>query len=255
MIGTTPGRLARVRPPGPLRSLGENNKEWADRIIRRVDPTFRHRWEAYENAVADALTPTTVWIDCGCGNNSVVRDLSHLARFAVGVDVAHPAEAVGAFVLADIRRLPFPSEFADLITLRFVVEHFSEINSYFDEVSRVLKKDGKVLILTTNALSPMIAIPRLLLPFRLKNRILTSLFRVEAEDVFRTYHKLNTPRRFKRGVGALGIQRLEFISDLNYVRKWVFMILLACHILTMPRFLQKFRMNLLAVYEKQGSSR
>ena len=233
-----------------MSSLGENNKNWADRIIRRVDPSFRHRWEVYDEAVARALAPSKVWIDCGCGGNSTVRDLSHFAKIAVGVDVASPGGPRSDFVRADIRQLPFPSEFADLITLRFVVEHFSEIDGYFDEIARVLKKNGRVIILTTNALSPLIAIPRLLLPFPLKNRILTTLFKVEAQDVFPTFHKLNTPRRFERGIGPLALQRLEFISDLNYVRRWVFLVLLAGHILTMPRFLHKFRMGLLAVLRK-----
>ncbi len=80
------------------------------------------------------------------------------------------------FIKADIGNLPFDSEYADLITLRFVVEHFQDQNKYLSELTRVLKKGGKIIILTTNLLSPLIFIPKFLLPYSIKSRILTKTF-------------------------------------------------------------------------------
>lgn len=236
-----------------MQSLGEHNRDWAERILLRVDPSFKHRWVVYDDTVAAALTPATVWIDCGCGDNSIVQDLSPLAKVAVGVDSQDSGEAGPDFVRADIRRLPFRSGCADLITLRFVVEHFPSIGPYFDEIARALRPNGRVIILTTNTRSPVISIPRWLLPFHLKTRILSALFAVESRDVFPTHHKLNSPARFRKGVGRFKLQRLEFLSDLNYVSRPVFMILLAWHLLTRPRRLHQFRMNILAVLTKDGS--
>ena len=227
----------------------EDNKVWADRILRRVDPIFKPHWEVYTDAVTTRIDPDTVWIDCGCGNNKMVRDFSRLAKHAVGVDVQEPGEDADDFVKANIRRLPFADGYASLITLKFVVEHLLEVDAYFEEIARVLGRHGRVIILTTNTLSPMIFIPRWLLPYSLKNRILSKLFKVDSRDVFPTYHRLNTPRRLQR-IGKLRLESLEFISDLNFTRKWIFLILLVWHILTRPRFLHRFRMQILAVLEK-----
>jgi SAM-dependent methyltransferase len=227
----------------------EEKKEWADGIIGRIDPSFKHHWEAFTETVSENLGSSRLWIDCGCGNNGTVRAMSSLAKYAVGVDVQDPDEESPDFVVADIRRLPFPSDCADLITLRFVVEHFLDIDTHFEEISRVLTKNGRVIILTTNTWSPLISIPRWLLPFSVKHRVLSRLFEVPATDIFPTHHRLNSPRRLQK-IGNLRLRQLQFISDLNYTRKWIFMILLAWHVLTLPRLLHRFRMDLLAVLEK-----
>jgi SAM-dependent methyltransferase len=177
-----------------------------------------------------------------------------LARQAVGVDLLAPGRPVSDFVRADIRRLPFRSGSVDLVTLRFVVEHFRVVDPYMQEIARVLRPGGRVIILTTNALSPPIAIPRLL-PFPLKHRILSALFQVAPKDLFQAYHRMNTPGRFRREVGPFELRRLEILSDINYVRRWVFWILLAWHQITRPMPLRRFRMNLLAVLEKTDAQR
>ena len=227
----------------------EDNQEWADRIIRRVDPGFRHRWQAYESRVEKHLASDCVWIDCGSGDNRIVAERAGSARLAAGVDLTYREKPDGTFVVADIRHLPFASKSADLVTLRFVVEHFSEVTGYFDEIERILKDGGTVIVLTTNVLSPLISIPRFLLPYPLKNRLLAKLFKVESHDIFPTHHRLNTPGRFEH-IGGLRLRHLELISDLNFTRKWIFWIFLGWHIVTRPRWLHKLRMNILAELEK-----
>lgn len=231
--------------------MATTHKEWANQVLRRIDPAFRHRWVVYSDAVKNHLNPETIWIDCGCGDNEAVRAFGVQANCAAGLDIQEPLTGGGNFVKGDIKRLPFASGCADLITLRFVVEHFPEVEAYFSEIDRVLRKNGKVIILTTNILSPLIFLPRLVLPYPIKNWILSRLFKVDSAEIFPTFHKLNSPGKFAKGIKNLHLQHLEFISDLNYTRKWVFRILLFWHILTRPAFLHKFRTNILAVLEKR----
>lgn len=230
-------------------TASDNNQEWADRIIRRVDPGFKHHWQAYEDRLHTHLVPDCVWIDCGSGDNRFVAGHAGPARLAVGVDLTCREKPEGAFVVADIRHLPFASKSADLVTLRFVVEHFAEVAGHFDEIERILKDGGTVIILTTNALSPLIFIPRFLLPYPIKNRLLAKLFKVESTEIFPTHHKLNTPGRFEH-IGGLRLRHLELISDLNFIRKWVFWIFLGWHLVTRPRSLHKLRMHILAELER-----
>ncbi len=227
-----------------------NNKEWSKKILQKYDPSFKHRWELYEEVIKGSLNTQTIWIDCGCGNNGMIKTYSEFVKKAIGVDIIDPAYKKN-YIKADIRHLPFPSDYADLITLRFVVEHFENDTEYTNELTRVIKKGGKIIILTTNLLSPLIFLPRLFLPYSLKNKLLTKLFKVKDDDVFPTYHKMNTPNKFKNLNKDFKLNKMMFISDLNFTRKWVFILLLIWHKLTGMKVLNKFRTNILVILEKK----
>ena len=227
-----------------------DNLVWSKKILSKYDPSFKHRWEIYNETVRHYLDDQKIWIDCGCGINGMVRTYGKYAKKAIGVDLID-IKGNEEFVKADIKALPFPSSYADLITLRFVVEHFQDENNYLPELIRTLKKGGKIIIITTNLLSPIIFIPRLLLPYPLKNKILTKLFKVTDDDVFPTYHKLNTLQKYRKMRKSFIIRELLYISDLNYKRKWIFILLFIWHMITKSKSLRKFRTNLLIVLEKK----
>jgi SAM-dependent methyltransferase len=226
-----------------------NNKEWSERILNKVDKSFNHRWEIYNRLLIESLTAETIWVDCGCGNNEVVEALGEKVKTAVGIDILNNKNK-NNFIRAEVGKLPIRSEIADLITLRFVVEHFKNVEENMSELTRILKKNGKIIILTTNLLSPLIFFPRMILPHSLKSKILAKTFKVNDTDLFPTYHKLNTPYFYNRNRFGLYSKLIVYISDLNYTRRWVFILLLTWHYLTNIKFLRKFRSNILVVLEK-----
>jgi len=229
------------------------NRAWSDAILRVVDRSFRHRWEIYDDVVRALLTPGSTWIDVGCGENAMVNDsdFGGRAHTAVGVDIFVPPPGTRRFVAATVRALPFADNSADLVTLRFVAEHLDSADALAD-VARVLKPGGRMVVLTTNTLSPFIAAPRLL-PFGVKNWLLRTIFQVHEEDVLPTYHALNTPDAYRKGPAGLPLERLFILSDLNYTRRWMFLVLLANHLFTMLPGSAELRMNLLAVCRKPAA--
>lgn len=228
------------------------NRIWSDRIIRKTDPTFRHRWDVYNETICSFLHPDAVWVDVGCGNNALVEQFGARAGYAVGTDIVEPEHPSSApFLPMRPDRLPFESGVADLVTLRFVAEHLPNIAESFAEIERVLKPGGHVVVLTTNTWSPFIFLPRIL-PFRLKNAILSHLYKVRDVDVMPTFHRLNSPTTMKTAVPMLELEKLEFLQDANYVRRWIFLIFYAWHLATRPEPFRKFRTNLLAVYRKSA---
>jgi SAM-dependent methyltransferase len=224
-----------------------SNEQWAHRILSRTDPAFIPRWTVYKNTLIRELSPESVWIDVGCGDNGMVRELKGLCRKATGVDLVAPADAAD-FILADIRSLPFPDACADVVTLRFVVEHL-EKREDLAEILRVLKPNGKLLFLTTNRWCPVVFLPQLL-PYRLKHYLITKIFNVNDTDVFPTHHQLNTPVRVRRAIPGFTVRSVQFISDLNTHRKSVFLLYLVWHMLTVPAVLNQFRANIIAQYQK-----
>jgi len=226
-----------------------NNKEWSEKILRKVDPSFKHRWEVYNDLIKNSINSQTVWLDCGCGDNNMVNSFGQCAKTAIGIDLIDAVNK-NNFIKAKISNIPLPSNYTDLITLRFVVEHFDNAGENFSELIRILKPNGRIIILTTNLLSPIIFLPRLIFPYRLKSKILEKTFKVKDKDIFPTYHKLNTPRFYSSNPFGLRLKNITFISDLNYTRKIIFLMLLFWHMLTNSKLLRKFRTNLLVVLEK-----
>ena len=226
------------------------NEHWARHIIRRLDSRFRQRWEAYDDLLTTHLTETENWLDIGCGRNEAVFRSGNQSRLAVGLDIQesdnrHPAP----FLRADMQHLPFRSDSIHLITLRFVVEHLPDAEASFTDVERVLKQNGRVIVITTNVWSPFVAVARLL-PFRLKQRVLRLLYGVEEDDVLPTYYRFNSASRMRRAVKGLKLLKLDYVQGATYVRRWLFLLFFFWHLISKRGPLRPFRDNLLSVFEK-----
>lgn len=223
--------------------------EWSENTIQRVDPEFKHRWEVYNNFLFELLDKSKIWLDCGCGNNEKIREYGKLTKLAFGIDLIKNEFNDEKFVKGNLAYLPVKSSSTDLITLRFVVEHFDNPSKYFDEFARVLNKNGKILVITTNLSSPFILLPKYLLTNRFKNLLITKLFKVRSDDVFVTYHMVNNFNAIN-SIENFKIIKLNYLSDLNTTRKWMFLILLFWHFLTKPKLFNKFRTNIITVLER-----
>lgn len=226
------------------------NLDWANKIILKVDKNFKHKWDLYNDTLLNHFERETIWLDCGCGNDLISEEYEHLVKQAVNIDVLKPKVKRKNYINADLKFMPVKSGSADLITLRFVVEHFEVREPYLNEWDRILKSGGRIIIVTTNLLSPLIFIPKLI-PDLFRRIFLSVFFKVSEDDVFKAYHKFNTPA-FYRGLNdKFRIKEIKYLSDLNYIRKWFFMLLLSFHLITRVKFLKLFRTNLLVVLEKK----
>lgn len=226
------------------------NETRLERLFRKLDPQYQHRYEIYDETVFGCLTSKSVWVDIGCGRNEHVAAFGSAAAFAVGIDVSrHPQRTPAPFIQADLRHLPLPADFADLVTLRMVVEHLARVPDDFFEVNRILKSGGKLIILTTNSSSPVVFLPRLL-PYRWKEWLLRKSFRVERDDLFPTHHRFNSPQKFRRGVYDVRLVSLRFLEQVPFSRFWLTFIFGSWYLLTKPFFCRRIRSNILAVFQK-----
>lgn len=226
------------------------SREKAYRIINFFDKNFKPRWQCYDETLLSSINSSTNWIDCGCGDNDFVKEYGDLAKYAVGLDVLEPKPDSGAYIQSTVAKIPLADSFLDVASLRFVVEHLPNPENDLKDLQRAMKPGAKLIVLTTNIINPVIALARLF-PYSLKHKLITKIFKVEDDDVFPTYHKLNTPAAFLRGVGALKPVKIEYISDINHTNTPFFCAYLLWHIITMPKFMNKFRSNILCVFEKE----
>ncbi len=221
------------------------------KIIRFFDAGYQHRWTLYENTLRPFLSKEKTWVDIGCGNNADVEEKKSLVKLAIGTDIyKHDKLNNELFLLSEGSLLPFKSGSVDVISLRFVIEHIENPTKLFDELHRVLRPKGIVVILTTNLWSPIIFLPKLI-PYRTRKFIMKTLFEVYEEDIFPTYHRFNTLSKAKSISTSFNIEKLIFIQALNADSNLVFFAFMFWHIVTKIKFLNIFRSNILMVIKNK----
>jgi ubiquinone/menaquinone biosynthesis C-methylase UbiE len=231
----------------------EKNEIWARKIISRFDPSFKPRWEIFDQIIGKLQNETHACLDLGCGSNQVLENHFHF-RKKIELDILKPEshkKRDNPFIQADLYNLPFKQNSYDLILMRFVVEHIENPDMAFSEIARILKKDGRILILTTNIFSPFIFISKLF-PYRIRKLIILLLYNIKEEDVFPTYHKLNNILAFKRLAPIFYIEDWHYIQDANWSKKLLFFIFFSWHLITKCFHLYYLRTNILLTLKKQS---
>jgi len=95
-------------------------------------------------------------LDVGCGTGALLNELSAKADYVVGLD--NSSEALDFcrlrghenLVKADGAFLPFGDEEFDLVTAIGVIEHISDDSRFLSELQRVLKKNGRLILMTSS---------------------------------------------------------------------------------------------------------
>lgn len=99
-------------------------------------------------------------LDLGCNSGYGTEILSQYCRSIVGVDVSPRAIEMAKekvkrknvqFSLIDGFTLPFKNNSFDCVASFQVVEHIQDYGLFFDEIKRVLKPDGLLILTTPNA--------------------------------------------------------------------------------------------------------
>ncbi len=169
----------------------------------------------------DALRPGAVVLDAGCGRTTRLRFYRDRIERLVGVDADEPAGRenpnVDEFVHANLdERLPFDDASFDLVYANFVVEHLDDPAAAFGDWRRLLRPDGRVVIVTSNRASPAMA-----LGARLPTRVRLGIKRRGAgaaeQDVYPTRYHANTPAALAQATGAGGLEpvAVELVGTLH----------------------------------------
>jgi len=143
--------------------------------------------------------PGDVVLDAGCGSGRLFTyDLRGRASRIVGLDEERELAGnpnIEEPVLGDLAALPFADRSFDLIICKHVLEHLEHPPAAVRELARVLRPQGRLVILTPNRLHyvPLLAS---LLPHPLQ-RIVARGPGVALREVHVTRYRANTPRRLR----------------------------------------------------------
>jgi len=221
-------------------------------------PGFLGMFDRFQAAINVSVPPGSVVLDAGCGRGRTFLYRRRLPSVrVVGLDLSPHARDnpnVDSQVTGTLEALPFPDASFDAVLCTHVAEHLPRPEAAFDEMARVLRPGGRLLLLTPSRRHYVPLLARLL-PLSL-HAALNRRRGLNESNAFPTLYRANTAadlRRLVRGAG-LSLERLEsFETEPEY---------LAFHPLTYAagivyeravncfRALKPFRVNLLVVARK-----
>jgi SAM-dependent methyltransferase len=169
----------------------------------------------------EALRPGAVALDAGCGRTTRLRDYRDRIAHLVGVDSDEAAGRenpfLDEFVPADLdQALPFDEDSFDLVYANFVVEHLKHPERGFAQWRRVLRPGGRLVLLTSNRASPLMAAGDKL-PHRARLAIKRRGAGAAERDVYPTRYLANTPQRLSAVAADAGFEpvAVEYVGTLH----------------------------------------
>jgi 2-polyprenyl-3-methyl-5-hydroxy-6-metoxy-1,4-benzoquinol methylase len=111
------------------------------------------------------VKPSEKILDIGCGRGELVKECNRLGAWTMGIDYSIAAVRIsrdtaksGVIIAASATYLPFSEETFDKVTLLDVVEHLDsfDLSACFEEIHRVLRKEGILLISTPNTFRKLV---------------------------------------------------------------------------------------------------
>lgn len=139
----------------------------SDHYLAMINPESNpHRIEvneAYVNFVHRHAGRYKTVLDLGCGTGFSSFLLSKREFKVTGLDISDkflavmkPKESKNLkFIVGDILNLEFPDRSFDVVTSHEVIEHITNIEKALNEMTRIVKKGGRIIIVSPNLGSPL----------------------------------------------------------------------------------------------------
>jgi len=132
-----------------------------EKMLAGMYENARRLNDSYVSRSIEKHGPRAVLLDVGCWDGVLTADYAKAAKAQkiLGIEVVKEASdkavqrGIECHALrADVDPWPFQNESIDCVVSNQVVEHLSDLDHYFSEASRVLKKGG-ILVTSTNNLA------------------------------------------------------------------------------------------------------
>ncbi|HID56273.1 TPA: class I SAM-dependent methyltransferase [Candidatus Poribacteria bacterium] len=128
----------------------------------------------YVDLVSAFADPGDFILELGCGNGLSSMMLARRGYKVVGTDLSpfFLAESSGwigpdlSYVACDALELPFKDESFDLVCSNELIEHLPDVRPALDEMARVVKPGGRIVIVGPNLCSPILPLMDLIRKLR-----------------------------------------------------------------------------------------
>jgi len=191
------------------------------------------------------MNKDSVILDAGCGEGGVfsksILNKKGKRKSLIGIDLGNAKNPyVDKKYFGSLDKLPFKDNTFDIIVCEWVAEHLEKPQLVFNEFSRVLKKDGHLILFTPNVLNSLVFFSKII-PNKLKDIILKKFLNKEEDDLFPVYLRCNTVRKINQLSKKTELKR-EFINTYYNPDYFIFSKLLHKSLIYFYLFLIKFRL-------------
>jgi ubiquinone/menaquinone biosynthesis C-methylase UbiE len=154
---------------------------------------YKHHNDRYRDEILQGLGPHSVLLDAGAGELGFTKEFAPKVRLAVGTDMGtmRPVANGPVAVQSNLERMPFIDASVNVIISMSVVEHLTNPEASFRELSRVLKPGG-MLVAQTPIKYDYVSLLAHVTPFGFHCWLLSRLLDRREEDVFPTCFRANT---------------------------------------------------------------
>lgn len=183
-------------------------------------------------------------LDIGCGRGDFERQylLPQMPKLVIAIDFALSAlqDAITKtnlgsnilFVMGDIQNLPIKSATFDRVVVTEVVEHVPDQHKAFNELSRVIKPEGEIILSTPNYFNPAGILKKIMDKFYYKGKEKWTYVNPEAFERFQTFRSIQKSlyengldvKEYRGSEFYLGIHQL-FTFPIHTLDKFIYYIL------------------------------
>lgn len=226
----------------------------------RHRPSFLEAEEIFYHWLTDGSVSGKVLLNVGCGSKSVLLPLYHKFSRVIGLDVDEEAllkhQGLTERLVGSAENIPMPESSVDIVAAEWVLEHLTDPDHAFIEISRVLKPGGFFLFLTPNLYSSVIMggkIIKSLFGEKMVSRLVFLLTGRIASETFSHYYLVNTKRQllnFGQSNG-LTLVKLELVPGLPGYLRWSRILLWLSLKLSTLRLIKPWRIYWVGKFEKR----
>lgn len=196
-------------------------------------------------------------LDTGCGKKSFIKRWQPNVRLVVGIDIWEDSirqnKDTDLPVVGDIENLPFKDSIFDFVLSDSVVEHMYHPAQVFREFHRVMKKGGRILLITNSIYSPMMSVNKIL-PLKFRQWVKDSILGIKgyAADTFPAPYRCNSVCKMTRVMKRIGFEKLGIwcFGGIYTTSFTIFLIFLLCETITDLKWLQFAKLSFAACYKK-----
>ena len=235
-----------------------NKQEYYRQEYRRLKPKWLDSLNLYRNLIDSYTTSETRILDVGCGHGDFLKPVHDKTIHSYGLDSDKDTLAKNLFIknkmVGTVEKIPFESNFFDLVVSAWVLEHLVDPQKAFEEIFRVLKPGGKVIFLTPNVWNYNVWIIRLI-PEKFHDFFTRKLYDRQEHDAFPKQYRINSVKKIAKTLESIGFKKSQLVlnGDPSYISFNTLLFKFAC-------FLEKIldlnplhfmKVHLIGIYEKK----
>lgn len=211
----------------------------------------------FKRMIETRLSPKYEILDIGAGRHSK-HNYKGFVQKVIGVDVSEDVlnnPNLDEAYRCCVTNMPFEDNRFDLAFADYVFEHLPEPIKAAQEIYRVLKPGGVLIIRTPNHWHYVVLISRIT-PHWLHTLLREKLQGKHEEDTFKTYYRCNTRHQIKQILKkvSFSLEHFEMVEkEPSYLMRWRWSFMTGLfyeRLVNSTKWLEMFRANIFAIAKK-----